>query len=158
MDVVDADNKVTLRLRADLSNSLHIGNYYIEPLHGRGWLQVDLTLGSAMGYSELLLILLLAWPAAGRREALLRAFIGLPLIVALLLLNVTSTSLAELWSAVYRAIDPAMYVPLLRWSRFLMGGGGWAIAVLLAALTVASAAVRLAPRSIQVGDPSMPMT
>jgi hypothetical protein len=126
----------TLQTRADFSHSFLINGHVVEPLNGRGWLQVNHTLGGILAYSELLLILLLAWPAAGFAEYAWRALLGVPLAGALVVLNVTSTTLAELWAALQQELAPASYSPLLAWSRFLMGGGGWVLALTLAALAI----------------------
>jgi hypothetical protein len=140
LDIDDGDND-SLRLRADLARTLYIGDHYVSPLGDQGWLQVNLTLGGALAYSELLLILLLAWPVADPRELAWRALIGLPLIVVLLLINIDTTLSAELWTAVHRELEPGALSALLTGSRFLMGGGGWAIALLLAAATIALSTV-----------------
>ncbi len=143
--VAHAGPNETLQTRADFSRPVTINGRSLEPFNGRGWLQVNQTLGGIFAYSELLLIMLLAWPAAQWTEYGWRLLPGLSLACALAVLNVVSTTLAELWASVHQELDPASFSPLLAWSRFLMGGGGWVLALLSAVLVIRCCAWRRPP-------------
>lgn len=130
--------------RANLSHPLEIGGKTLYPFgYGQmpaGAFQVAITLGGVLGYADLLLILVLAWPGAGVREYGLRIVIAAPLIVALMLIDVPVTVLGELVNGVTGAADQGRIPPLLICSRLLMGGGGFAIAAFLAFVAISLAA------------------
>jgi hypothetical protein len=135
MDVsTDGGNK-TLRVRADLAHAAVVSGQVLYPISPgaelRGWMEVHLALGGVLQYPLLLLIVVLAWPAKTSRELLARIGIALPLAALLLLLAVPSTILAELWFPIHDDYDPGSFWPLLAWSRFLMGGGGQVLGLLM---------------------------
>jgi hypothetical protein len=134
--------------RANLSRVQLVGNRFVYPLgfgsQPQGWYQVTLTTGGVLQHALLLLIIVLAWPATAR-ELLLRCLLAVPLAALLLWQHVAVTVLAELWFVVREEPAPGEFWPLLAWSRFLMGGGGLAIALALAILAIVLAQ-RLARR------------
>ena len=130
-----------VRISANLSRPVEIGTVTVLPF---GWgtmpaasFQVAMTTGGALQYCALMLILVLAWPAAGAREYLARAAIGAPLFTLLLVMPLPCTVLAELWNLVRADLEPGRAQPWMIWSRFLMGGGGLALGALCGAVTVA---------------------
>jgi hypothetical protein len=130
-----------LRTTADFARLLIVNGQVVLPLaeRGGGWMEVSLTVGGILQYPAMLAISVLAWPAT-LREWSVRLLV-LPIPVALLLLGSASfTLLAELWFPVHDELAPAQFWPLLAWSRFLMGGGGLVLALLLSALTIVIAA------------------
>ena len=134
----------TLRFRANLTHPLEMRGRIFYPF---GWgskpagrFQVTVTAGSVLQYCALMLILVVAWPAARPREYGLRAAIGAPLFAVLLLMPVPITVLAELWNLIRAELDPGKLQPLMICSRFLMGGGGLALGLLFGGVTIAVAA------------------
>ncbi len=142
MDINHEGPNESLRVRADFSHSIYVAGRVLYPMaldpKTAGWMQVNLTLGGVLQYSLLMLMIVLAWPAASVREFACRFGIAAPLIVFLLLIDVPFTILAELWFPVHEDFDSKSFWPLLNWSKFLMGGGGLALAILLAIVAISA--------------------
>ena len=140
IEVVRDGERDSLRVRANLSHPLNVGGHVVYPYGWRsqpdGWSQVNLTLKGLFQYAAMLLIVVFAWPAAHALELLRRAALTVPLIVLLLLVQIPPTILAELWFPLHADFDAHSFWPLLAWSRFLMGGGGLAVALLLATVAI----------------------
>jgi hypothetical protein len=144
----------TLRLRANLAHPVLVAGGTLYPIGwvsnaagaGAGGVEVRLTVGGVLSHAVLLLIIAAAWPVESLREGLVRSVTSLLLATMLLMMNVTSTFHAELWNQVARAGDVSAASFALAWSRFLMGGGGFATALALAA--IAAAMSRASPRHI----------
>jgi hypothetical protein len=149
MSVAHDGANETLRVRADFSHPIFIVNQFIYPLQGKGWMQVNLTLGGVLQYSLFLLIVVVAWPVTRASEYLLRLALSAPLILILLLIDVPPTILANLWFPVHDDLAPHALWPLLIWSRFLMGGGGLVVAFLFAAAIVVAARTRT---NLKIGE------
>jgi hypothetical protein len=130
----------TIRLRADLTAPIIVGGRTFFPFRQgsdqRGWYQVELTVGGAMGYSLLTFIVVFAWPANRWQEWCKRVLISVPLALGLLLVNVATTFPAELWNPIHDDWVPDMAWPLLIWSRVLMGGGGLVLGLLCGAIAI----------------------
>lgn len=103
-----------------------------------GWMQVSVTLGSITQHVLMLLIVVIAWPAATLREFNTRLIAALPMSATLLLIDVPVTILAEFWFPIRNELDQDGFWPLLAWSRFLMGGGGLMLAMGMAIVSVAT--------------------
>lgn len=150
----DGQNAV-LRFRANLARPLKEGGRVLYPFGWQGMplggYQVHCTLGGVFAYGALLLIVVLAWPARSLRERGARSLLAVPGVALLLLIDIPSTVVAELWNSVEHQFDPHALGGWMIWSRLLMGGGGFVIALLLAL-----ACIRLAaPREPQRGDTSL---
>jgi hypothetical protein len=128
--------------RTNLSRITLIGGNFIYPLGEDGgpdgWYQVTLTTGGILQHALFLLLIVLAWPAQPSTLAW-RMVLALPLAGALLLQHVGVTVLAEIWFPVHDELAPDQIWPLLAWSRFLMGGGGLVLAMVLGALVIGAA-------------------
>lgn len=139
-DIAREGPNETIRVRANLASPLYVAGRIVYPMGWNrgteGWLQVNLTLGGVLQYVSLMLIVVLAWPAQRVSEFIVRIAIALPLITLLLLLHAPFTILADLWFPIHDDYDPHSFWPLLAWSRFLMGGGGIAAALLLAIVAI----------------------
>lgn len=126
----------TLRFRANLARPIEINGRLVYPIGWNGTraggFQVRYTLQGVLAYSTLLFIVLLAWPAQHLKEFALRISLGISLAVVLLLVDVPSTVLAELWHGLDDFFDIRAVSGWLRWSRFLMGGGGYILALVMA--------------------------
>jgi hypothetical protein len=135
MDLSTDRGNRTLSIKADLAHPIHIAGQWLAPMNSNprtaGWMQVDLTLGGILQYSILLLVIVLAWPAASILEFAVRAGVAVPLVAVLLLIDVPLSILAELWFPIHDDYDAKAFWPLLAWSRFMMGGGGQALALLM---------------------------
>ena len=136
----------SIRVRANFSHPVYIAGRMLHPMgwdpHTAGWMQVNITLGGVVQYCLLTLILVVAWPAKNRDEFALRLIVALPLMSLSLFVHVPFTILAELWFPIHHDFAPGEFWPLLAWSRFLMGGGGFAIAFSMALASIAIAARR----------------
>jgi hypothetical protein len=154
MGVGEAGGGRVLWLRANLAHPVSVGGRVILPFGSApgtdGGIQVTLTTGGLLVDAQLLLALVLAWPASGSAELLRRLWYSLPAAAALWLLEAAVTSQAELWFPLHNAFAPAEAWPLLELSRALMAGGGQALAVF-----GAMAVLRVA-RPSQVADSSAP--
>jgi hypothetical protein len=140
MEFTDDSGRSVLCMRANLARPTRVGKTMAFPVgwNGpKGGYQVQVT--GLLGYPMLLLIALLAWPVARWREMGLRLLLCVPIAAVLLLLDGPVTMLAETWYAVRQQWEPGSFSPLMALSRFLMGGGGYALALLGAAVVVRQA-------------------
>jgi hypothetical protein len=135
-----------VRVRGNLSRPLLIGDRIIDPF---GWngapaggLQITYTMGGVLEYGALLLILVLAWPASSAFELACRVALALPCAALLPMLIVPFTVAAEFRHGLDGLLGSSSPRESLIASRYLMGGGGWAIA-----LTAAIFCIALARRS-----------
>jgi hypothetical protein len=131
-----------LRIRANLSRPLLTGGKIVYPF---GWgtmpaggYQVVCTVSSTLIYSALVLIIALAWPALSAREYLPRLLVGLILSGLLLLLTLPTTVIAELQHIAETLADPRALGGWMILSRLLMGGGGLALSIALAAVAISA--------------------
>ncbi|MEJ0039619.1 MAG: hypothetical protein WDO68_26845 [Gammaproteobacteria bacterium] len=130
----DGRSNDVIRLRANLAHPIAVTNGTAQPFEG--WYEISITLGSVFSYGLLCLILAIAWPFVGAKQLFFRLIIALPLTALLLVGNVCLTFLAELWNLIRQDFDPGAPSLLLRWSRFAMGGGGFAAAIVLSAIAI----------------------
>jgi hypothetical protein len=135
----EGSNEV-LRFRANLARPLLVGGKEMDPF---GWsrppeggFQITYTVGGTLQFDALLLIAVLAWPAGSAREMAWRMGIALPMGAALLLLDIPFTVVAELRNFLATAVDPNGVSDWMIASRFLMGGGGAMIALVVALLSI----------------------
>jgi hypothetical protein len=137
-----------VRVRGNLSRPLLIGDRIINPFGWNGTpeggLQTTYTMGGALEYSALLLILVLAWPANSALELASRVALALPCAALLPVLIVPFTVVAEFRNGLAGLVGPNPPGGSLIASRYLMGGGGWVIALTAAVLCIALA--RRVPR------------
>lgn len=130
----------TVRVRANFSRPIYVAGKSLFPFGWHpgteGWMEVNLTLGGILQYAAFTIIVVLAWPITKASELALRIAITAPLIALLLLIQVPFMILAEFWFPVHNDIDPHSFWPLLAWSRFLMGGGGVAAAILIGVVAI----------------------
>jgi hypothetical protein len=101
-----------------------------------GSMEVSLATAGLLQYALLLLILVLAWPPRRAEEWIARLLIATPLVIALLVVPGPSTALSLVWGPFHEALQPDAFWPVLAWSRFLSGGGGIALALLMAATAI----------------------
>jgi hypothetical protein len=132
-----------VRVRGNLSRPLLIGDRIISPFGWNGTpaggLQITYTMGGVLEYGALLLILVLAWPAASALELGCRVAIALPCAALLPMLIVPFTVVAEFRHGLAGLLGPNPPGASLIASRYLMGGGGWVIALMAAAFCIALA-------------------
>ncbi len=130
----------TITFRVNLAHPVDIGGRTVYPYGTHsipdGSMQVNLGAAGLLQYALLLLILVLAWPPACVEELLARLLISTPLVAALLVIPGPSTALSLVWGPFHEALDPSAFWPILAWSRFLSGGGGVAIALIMAAAAI----------------------
>jgi len=157
-EIVQEGPNETLRFQANLSMPLTFAGRTLYPFGWsgvvpQGGYQVALNLGSVLQYCALTLIAVVAWPASHFKEFSMRLALSTPLLSLLLLIHVPFTTVAELWGLLYDDYDPSGFCAWLVWSRFLMGGGGLALASLAGALAIA-AAKHWASAALRVNNPS----
>jgi hypothetical protein len=150
VDLLDDPAGERVELQANLAFPVTVRGTVIEPFGTGdmppGGFLVTETVGGTLQYVDLLAIIALAWPAMGWREHLARWLSAMPLCFALVVLQLPATFAAELWGGVVEPLAPGLVSPLMVWSRFLMGGGGFALALLFGAIAIA-ASKRLARMS-----------
>jgi hypothetical protein len=140
----DGPNQV-IRFRANLARPLDVKGTTLYPFGWRGvvpegGMEVSYTLNGVLQYVSLTLIVVLAWPARRLNELLLRLVLFVPVALILLLIDVPSTVVAELWSGLEGMVDPNPLPCWMIWSRFLMGGGGLLLGFMAGALVIVIAA------------------
>lgn len=132
-----------VRVRGNLSRPLLIGDRIIDPFgwHGTpaGGLQITYTTGGVLEYGALLLILVLAWPAGTALELACRVALALLCAALLPMLIVPFTVVAEFRHGLNGLLGPSPPGGSLIVSRYLMGGGGWVIALTAAVFCIALA-------------------
>ena len=137
-------------LNADLAYPLYLGAVAVNPLGwhpgGHGYFQVRTSARGMLLAPLVMLLGLLAWPAATARAMLVRLAIGLPLLVVLMAMDTPLDLLGTfLHSAIHHAgLSPT--IPLFVWAQFIEGGGSIALALAMAVATI-SAAGRLCARA-----------
>lgn len=140
-EVTRVDENEVVRFRANLSVPLLYEGRMLQPFGWsrrapQGGFQVTLTAGGILQYAALALILILAWPARKWTELGFRWLLAVPLLALLVLAQVPLTVAAELWNTLHNHYDPLGLCVWMIWSRFMMGGGGLVLAILLAGVTI----------------------
>jgi hypothetical protein len=135
LDFIRSGSGETLRLRANLAEPIVLDGRVLQPFGWRGQpegaFQITYTVGGILAYPALESILVLAWPARSARELGIRLAAAAPAMALLLMIDVPTTMMAELWSSVHELLGVARTGGWMIWSRFLMGGGGYVIAIVL---------------------------
>lgn len=145
---VGADEVV--RFQGNLSRPLMIHDRIVAPF---GWngvpaggFQITYTVGGVLQYGAVLLIVVLAWPTSVPRELAGRLALAAGCAALLPMVIVPFTVIAEFRNGLQNLAAPtASTAPAasLVASRFLMGGGGWVIALLAAVVCIDCARRRL---------------
>ncbi len=135
--------RASLQLQANLRYPWYHDSQVIQPLgwppNPPGWYLAAVSESGVLQSVALFGIVVLAWPAAGAREAAARSLLALPLGALLFALDTPLDLLGNFQQRVLTTVDPQGLVPLFAWARFLEGGGNLALAVGLAGLAVAVA-------------------
>lgn len=143
-----------VRLRANLLEPVEFAGRTVFPFGWqgvvpRGGYQVSLSLTGLLQYPTLVLLIVLAWPAADPQTLGLRVLLGILMAAAVVLAEAPMTMVAELWSMVRDQSNPGATCYWMIWSRFLMGGGGLLIAGILGATAIVVAQrLRRAPSGV----------
>ena len=144
---VGADEVV--RFRGNLSRPLLIHDRIVNPFGWNGMpaggFQTTYTVGGVLQYAAALLIFVLAWPASGLRELARRLALAVGWMVLLPTAIVPFTVIAEFRNGLENLVAPTPPAASLIASRYLMGGGGWAIALLAAVVCIERARLRVHP-------------
>jgi len=133
-----------LRAQVAIARPVAVGERLVMP-HPRGRAYAQVPAAQAWYAPLLLVLLLIAWPAAAWGEALLRAVLALPALALVMALDLPLVLLAEIWKLLLDAHDPGGWKLLVAWSDLLRSGGRVITGVLAATavLTVACALERL---------------
>jgi hypothetical protein len=140
VEIVRHGPNETLQFTANLAAPIFFGGKTLYPF---GWnhspaggYRVYLTLGGLAGYVALLLIIVIAWPTKRVRNYVIRLALSLLFAAVLLAIDIPFTVAAELRNVLYD-YAPHEINALMVWSRFLMGGGGYTLAILFAGVAIA---------------------
>lgn len=125
-----------LRLDVTLVRPVVVGAHVVMP-DPRGFATVTTLSGNLLQPVVVVFALVAAWPVTRKIEYFLRVACGLPMVILFLLADVPFVLLAQIWAMFVESHAPGQFSPLLGWSAFLQSGGRLAIALALAALTVA---------------------
>jgi len=135
-----------VRVLIGLRGCLKVGSGLVcdspEPLGNASTLVGNLTLPSV-----LLLALVLAWPARSLREWGSRGLCGLLALLLLWMVDLPLTLLAAFWTVLRDALGHGQPSLLVAWADFLQAGGRPALALALAAASIAGGQALAAPRS-----------
>lgn len=148
-----------VRFRANLSVPLEYAGQTINPFgwNGtpRGGFEVSLSLSGLFDYPAMLLIVALAWPMRSARELGLRLIFSAVAVSALVMVETPVTVAAELCNSLRALFNPHGFCGWMVLSRFLMGGGGFALALLLATVAIVASRLpaRLRGRQVVVSAP-----
>jgi hypothetical protein len=144
LEVATNETNEVLRLRANFAGPTYVNGRTFYPI---GWqstqqsgFEISLTVGGALLYSLLTLIVILGWPAVRWREYVSRLVVALPLMLGLVLLNVGITFPAELWEPIHDEWMADITWPLLSASRMLMGGGGLILGLVCGGIAISVSA------------------
>lgn len=145
-----------VRFRGNLSRPLVIQDRIVSPFGWsgmpQGGFQTTYTVGGVLQYAAVLLICVLAWPASGLRELTCRLALGLGCAALLCVVVVPVTVVAEFRNGLENMVAPAPPGGALIASRYLMGGGGWVIALLAAVVCIDRARRRVGSGKVQSGE------
>ena len=122
-----------LRLDVGLARPLSLDGqtFYPDP---RGRATASTLVGNLTLPCVLLIAVALAWPARSRRLLATRALVLVPALLLLCMLVTPFILWAEVWGLVVHTADPdPAFSALLFWGDFLLGGGGYALAIALGA-------------------------
>jgi len=128
------------RLRAELAlaSPVPVGERIVMPNPlGRAHAQVPAA--QAWHAPLVLVLLLLAWPAAAWGEVMLRGLLALPALALVMALDLPLVLLAEIWKLLLDAHDPGGWKMLVAWSDLLRSGGRVLTGVLAASAVLAAA-------------------
>ena len=153
-----------VRFRGNLSQPVLIDGRIINPFGWNGMpaggFQITYTVGGVLEYGALLVIFVLAWPASRVSELTCRLALSLPCIALLSLAIVPFTVVAGLHNCLESLLESSPTGALLIASRYLMGGGGFAIALVAAVLCIECARQlvdsRVTPRYGPLADSAEP--
>jgi hypothetical protein len=137
--VVATGPEVQLYVRADLARPARLGTNILAPAKTApaGMLYIAREVDNVFQYAALALIVVMAWPGT-TGEVAARLSIALPLSMLLVLLDVPSEALGDLWSLLHH-LHPELHAPESAWTfwgRLLMGGGGLALGLVVAAISI----------------------
>lgn len=135
---VGADEVV--RFRGNLSRPLVIHDRIVSPFGWNGMpaggFQTTYTVGGVLQYGVLVLIFVLAWPSSGLRELAWRLTLAMGWMVLLPTTIVPFTVIAAFRNSLENLVAPTAATGSLIAGRYLMGGGGWMIALLAAVVCI----------------------
>ena len=149
LDIYRPRSGEVLRLRANLLHPVQIAGRTVYPVAWptplRGGFEVSMTLGSVLSPALALLIAAAIWPLRSRVEGMVRASAALMLALLVMVANAAATLHAELLHVAFdSSAAPGLASAAMVASRFLMDGGGFAIAVGLALGAVRVSSVLIA--------------
>ena len=103
----------------------------------QGAYQVHYPLSAMLTSGALSLILILAWPATGAGEMIIRVLAASAFWMLFLPVDISSFALAVLWDTLHERLgEPGAANGWLVWRRFLVDGGGVALGVFVAAIAI----------------------
>jgi hypothetical protein len=121
-----ADQVVRIDVGLARPLSLNGRTFYPDP---RGRATASTLVGNVTLPCVLMIAVSLAWPCRSGRRFVMRALVLMPALLLLCLLDVPFILWASIWGLIVQAADPNRFSPLLMWCDFLLGGGGFALAM-----------------------------
>lgn len=127
-----------IRLDVSLQRPLIVGPHLVMP-DPRGHAHVTTLSGHALQPLVIFAAVLLAWPASGWYESVLRGCCGFLFGGLMVVVDVPFVLVGELWALLADHYATGNSSPLLLWKDFLQNGGRPALAFVLGAAAVLSA-------------------
>jgi len=133
-----------IRFDVYLAGKVHIAGHVLAPFvtpgaEPRSVLEIRLPFSDVFKYFPLTLILVLAWPAKGVKEFLWRCAVAMPLMVILVLIDVPSVVLANIWNEVRNELGVQGVSGWVLFRRCLSGGGGLVLGCFMAGVAIGAA-------------------
>jgi hypothetical protein len=121
-----------VRVEVGLAHEFSVKGRTFRP-DPRGLATASTLVGNLTLPCVLLVAVALAWPVRDRALLTLRFLFLVPSLLVLCMLGVPFILWAALWGLILQVADPNGFSPLLMWSDFLLGGGHFALAIVLGA-------------------------
>jgi hypothetical protein len=137
-----AGEKQQLRFRVYLSKAINLDGHVLSPFpdpeaNSQAAVEVAFPLSDVFKYGPLTLILVLAWPVAGPKELAVRIALAVPLTTILVLVDIPSAVLANLWNDVRNELGAHSASGWVLFRRCLSGGGGLVLGCFMAGVAIA---------------------
>jgi hypothetical protein len=133
-----------IRFDVYLAGNVHLAGHVLAPFvtpgaDPRSVLEIRLPFSDVFKYCPLTLILVLAWPAKGVKELLWRCAVAMPLMVILVLIDVPSVVISNIWNEVRNELGVHGVSGWVLFRRCLSGGGGLVLGCFMAGVAIGAA-------------------
>jgi hypothetical protein len=135
---------------------IHVLGGHVVAADPRSMLSASASAGIILQPLVLAAALLLAWPWRRLGELPVRILLAIPLMGAVLLLDVPTLLYGMLWNQEVSVLEPERFSLLITWTDFMNAGGRFALTIAAVAAAGAGARRLLRPRSPRVPSPPGP--